>query len=36
LQSRHVSPTNTLIQPVALTKAELQNTSKFVTKAMGQ
>jgi cell division protein FtsI (penicillin-binding protein 3) len=36
LQSRHVSPTNTLIQPVALTKAELQNTSNFVTKAMGQ
>jgi cell division protein FtsI (penicillin-binding protein 3) len=36
LQSRHISPTNTVIQPVALTQAALNKSSKFVSKASGQ
>jgi len=36
LQSRHISPTNTVVQPVALTQAALNKSSKFVSKASGQ
>jgi cell division protein FtsI (penicillin-binding protein 3) len=36
LQSRHISPTNTEIKPVALTQAALTKNSKFVSKASGQ
>ncbi len=36
LQSRHISPTNTVVQPVALTQAALNKSSTFVTKASGQ
>ena len=36
LQSRHISPTNTVIQPVALTQAALNKSSTFVSKASGQ
>ena len=36
LQSRHISPTNTVVQPVALTQAALVKSSKFVSKASGQ
>jgi len=36
LQSRHISPTNTVVQPVALTQAVLDKSSKFVSKASGQ
>ena len=36
LQSRHISPTNTVIKPVALTQADLKKSSKFVSKASGQ
>jgi hypothetical protein len=36
LQSRHISPTNTEIKPVALNQTELQRKSKFVSKASGQ
>ena len=36
LQSRHISPTNTVVQPVALTQAALKKSSKFVSKASGQ
>ncbi|MSW59680.1 MAG: penicillin-binding protein 2 [Actinobacteria bacterium] len=35
LQSRHVSPTNTTVQPVALTQAALTKSSRFVSKASG-
>ena len=35
LQSRHISPTNTEIKPVALTQAALNKNSKFVSKASG-
>jgi cell division protein FtsI (penicillin-binding protein 3) len=36
LQSRHISPTNTEIKPVALTQAALKKNSKFVSKASGR
>lgn len=36
LQSRHISPTNTVVQPVALTQAALNKSSTFVSKASGQ
>jgi cell division protein FtsI (penicillin-binding protein 3) len=36
LQSRHISPTNTVVEPVALTQAALNKSSKFVSKASGQ
>jgi hypothetical protein len=36
LQSRHISPTNTEIKPVALDEAGLKKKSKFVSKASGQ
>jgi hypothetical protein len=36
LQSRHISPTNTEIKPVALTQEALKKNSKFVSKASGQ
>lgn len=36
LQSRHVSPTNTIVQPVALTQSALSKTSKFVSKVSAQ
>jgi cell division protein FtsI (penicillin-binding protein 3) len=36
LQSRHISPTNTTVQPVALTQSALNKTSKFVSKASAQ
>ena len=35
LQSRHISPTNTTVQPVALTQAALTKSSRFVSKASG-
>jgi len=35
LQSRHISPTNTEIKPLALTQAALNKNSKFVSKASG-
>ena len=36
LQSRHISPTNTEIKPVALNEAVLKKNSKFVSKASGR
>jgi cell division protein FtsI (penicillin-binding protein 3) len=36
LQSRHVSPTNTIFEPVALTQSALNKKSKFVSKASAQ
>jgi cell division protein FtsI (penicillin-binding protein 3) len=36
LQSRHISPTNTVVKPVALTQSALNRTSKFVSKASAQ
>jgi cell division protein FtsI (penicillin-binding protein 3) len=36
LQSRHVSPTNTIVEPVALTQSALNKKSKFVSKASAQ
>lgn len=36
LQSRHISPTNTTVQPVALTQSALNRTSKFASKASAQ
>ena len=36
LQSRHISPTNTVVQPVALTQAALNKSSTFVSKASEQ
>jgi cell division protein FtsI (penicillin-binding protein 3) len=35
LQSRHISPTNTTVKPVALTQSALTKGSQFVTKASG-
>jgi cell division protein FtsI (penicillin-binding protein 3) len=35
LQSRHISPTNTVVKPVALTQAALNKSSTFVSKAAG-
>jgi len=35
LQSRHISPTNKEIKPLALTQAALNKNSKFVSKASG-
>ena len=36
LQSRHISPTQTNMKPVALTQAALKKSSTFVSKASGQ
>ena len=36
LQSRHISPTQTNMKPVALTQAALNKSNKFVSKASGQ
>ena len=36
LQSRHISPTNTEIKPVALNQAALKKNSKYVSKASAQ
>jgi cell division protein FtsI (penicillin-binding protein 3) len=36
LQSRHISPTSTVVKPVALTQAALKKSSTFVSKASGQ
>ena len=36
LQSRHISPTNTVVKPVALTQAALNKSSTFVSKASEQ
>jgi cell division protein FtsI (penicillin-binding protein 3) len=36
LQSRHISPTNTEIKPVALNEAVLKKNTKFVSKASGR
>jgi len=36
LQSRNISPTSTVVKPVALTQAALKKSSTFVSKASGQ